>query len=133
MLFTKRKEKIKKHDQKLFNPSKTGKPMAEQKSEITKIKPAEVEKLVVSLSKEGNSPAKIGLILRDKHGVPKSKLVAGKKISQILDENKLSSKTEKKNVQDKIINLESHIGKHKHDYTAKRSLSKSLWSVKKLN
>lgn len=107
--------------------------MAEQKSEITKIKPAEVEKLVVSLSKEGNSPAKIGLILRDKHGVPKSKLVAGKKISQILDENKLSSKTEKKNVQDKIINLESHIGKHKHDYTAKRSLSKSLWSVKKLN
>lgn len=106
--------------------------MAENKSDWMKVKPAELEKLIVGLHKEGNSPAKIGLILRDKHGIPKSKLI-GKKVVQVLKENKISHITEKQNMQNKIAALEAHISVNKHDYTSKRSLSKSLWSVKKLN
>ena len=106
--------------------------MSEKKSELVKIKPAELEKKVLDLHSEGHSPAKIGLILRDKHGVPKAKLI-GKRVNQILKENKQSPITEKSIVQNKIDSLGKHILQHKHDYTAKRSLTKSLWAVKRLN
>jgi len=105
--------------------------MTESKSEWMKMKPAEVEKLIVELHKESSSPAKIGLMLRDKHGIPKAKLI-GKRITKILKDNKLLPLTEKKMSEDKITSLNTHIAKHKHDYTAKRSLTKSLWAVKKL-
>jgi small subunit ribosomal protein S15 len=104
--------------------------MTETKTNWVKTKPEELSKLVLDLHKEGNSPAKIGLILRDKHGIPKSKL-AGKKITQILDENKLTYKTDKDVLNTKITELESHIKQHKHDFSAKRSLSKTLWAIKR--
>ncbi len=102
-----------------------------EKPDWVKITPQEVEKLVLELHKAGNSTAKIGLILRDKHSIPKAKLL-GKRITQILKENKLPFKTEKDIFKDKIKSIEKHISQHKHDYTAKRSLTKTLWSVKKL-
>jgi len=105
--------------------------MAEKKSELTKMKPAELEKIIIDLHNSDVSPAKIGLILRDKHGIPKTKLIT-KNVKKILDENKLPYLTEKTMAQDKINSLNVHILAHKHDYTAKRSLSKSLWAVKKL-
>ena len=65
----------------------------EKKPSWIKLKPKEVEDLVVDLAKKGESPAKIGLILRDKHGIPKTK-VFGKKIKQILDQKGIEYKTE---------------------------------------
>lgn len=103
-----------------------------EKSMIVKMKIAELEKLVLELHKSGNSPAKIGLILRDQYGVPKAKLI-GKKVVQILKENKISPRTEKSSFQDKITLLEKHIADNKHDHNAKRSLTKSLWAIKKFN
>jgi len=51
----------------------------------------EVETLIVKLVKEDDiKPSKVGLILRDTYGVPSVKLVTGKSISKILEENKLS-------------------------------------------
>lgn len=104
--------------------------MAEKKTPILNIKPAELEKLVLDLHKSGASPAKIGLILRDKHGIPKAKLV-GKKITKILKDAKAKYITEKEVIEKKINSLDLHIKKHKHDYTARRSLAKSLWAVKR--
>lgn len=101
------------------------------KPEWVKMKPAELESLIAELGKAGETPAKIGNILRDKHGVPKAKQV-GKKISQVLRESKIAFKTEKSLMEGKIKNLESHIKKNKNDRGAKRSLTKSLWAVKKL-
>ena len=102
------------------------------KADWVKIKPVELEKVILELHNQGNSSAKIGLILRDKHGVPKAKLL-GKRIGQILVENKSKVVSEKELVKGKMENLDKHIGKHKHDYTAKRSLTKKLWIVNKLN
>lgn len=105
--------------------------MAETKPEWMKTSAKEVEKLVVELAKEGNTPEKIGMILRDKHGIPKAKLV-GKKISAILEENNLKF-PDLKNIQEKRISaLNSHITAHKHDTSAKRSLAKRMWVVHKL-
>lgn len=103
-----------------------------EKSIIVKMKAAEHEKLVLDLHKSGHPPEKIGLILRDQHGVPKSKIV-GKKVVQILKENKISPRTEKNSFQEKIATLEKHIAVNKHDHNARRSLTKSLWAIKKFN
>jgi small subunit ribosomal protein S15 len=106
--------------------------MVDSKTNWIKIKPAELKKLVIDLHKEGNTPSKIGLILRDKHGIPKSKLL-GKKITHILDEENITYSTDKIVLENKVKNLESHIKKNKHDYSAKRSLTKTLWAIKKQN
>lgn len=100
-------------------------------SEWLKIKPSEVEKTVIDLHKKGNTPAKIGLILRDQHGIPKAKLI-GKRISKIIKENGFNENSEKIAIDKKIKNLKNHISKHKHDYTAKRSISKKLWITAKI-
>jgi small subunit ribosomal protein S15 len=106
--------------------------MTEAKTNWVKVKPEELSKLILELHKEGHSPAKIGLILRDKHGIPKSKLV-GKKVTHVLAENKKEFKTDKDILNAKIAELESHIKLHKHDYSAKRSLTKTLWAIKREN
>jgi len=103
----------------------------EEKPDWIKIKPAEVEKLVIEHSKKEISASQIGAILRDQHGIPKTKLL-GKRISQILLENKISSITEKQIMQERIKFLEAHITKKPHDKNAKRSLIKKLWAINKL-
>jgi len=101
------------------------------KSNWIKMKPAELETLVLELAKQGNSCAKIGLILRDQHGVPKAKLI-GKRIAEILKENKIVVKTEKELLNEKIAVLNAHMTKHKHDYCAAKSHTKKLWALQKL-
>lgn len=94
------------------------------------IKPSEIDKAILKLHEEGNHPAKIGLILRDKHGVPKAK-VFGKKISKVLKKAGKSVKTEKEIIKERVEKLEKHLEKHKHDYTAKRARNKKLWMLAK--
>lgn len=97
----------------------------------TTMNQAEMEKMIIDLAGKGNSPSKIGIILRDQHGIPKVKKT-GKKLTVILQEAKVTYQTEKQNVTKTIANLEQHIGKHKHDYTAKKAIAKKVWHVKKL-
>jgi len=101
---------------------------ASLKSEKVKIKPKELEKIVVELAKKGEKPVKIGLILRDKYGIPKAKLL-GKKITQILKENNIEYETPKQKVELRIEKIKKHLEKNKHDYPAKRSLTKKLWDL----
>jgi len=105
--------------------------MAEKKPEWIKMKPSEVESLVADLAKKGETPEKIGLILRDTHGIPKVKLV-GKKISRIILDAKMSTGTQKIRVDKKVKVLQDHISKNKHDYKAQRSLNKNVWIANKL-
>lgn len=102
-----------------------------KKTEWVKTKPQEIEKIVVELAKEGTSMEKIGLILRDKHGIPKAKIF-GKKISQILRENNSYVNSEYENILKKTEILKKHFQKNKHDYPAKRSLNKNLGRVNKM-
>jgi len=90
-----------------------------EKADWTKIKPAEVEKIIVDLATQGVPPEKIGLILRDQHGIPKSKLL-GVKISKVLIKHKLDANSEQKNFVKKVERLNKHSAKNKHDYTAMR-------------
>ena len=103
-----------------------------EKPSWIKMKPADIEKIVVELAKKGESPAKIGLILRDKHGIPKTKIF-GKKITQILGENGIEYEDDKKIIDKKIEKLKTHISKNKHDYPASRALTKGLWGLYRLD
>lgn len=90
-----------------------------EKADWTKISAKEIEKIILDLARQGTTPEKIGLILRDQHGVPKAKLL-GVKIGKILSKNNIDSNSESKNISDKIENLKKHSEKNKHDYTAIR-------------
>jgi len=104
----------------------------EESPKWIKLKPKEVEKIIIELGKKGESPASIGLILRDKHGVPRAKEV-GKSITEILDENKIDYLNERKHVENRIDILKKHIDANKHDYSASISLTKKLWVRYKLD
>jgi len=105
--------------------------MVETKS-LMKIKSADVEKLVVELAKKNTPSEKIGLILRDQHGIPKVKLITKKKIQQILKENNLNTNSEYENVSKKINNLRKHVEKNTHDYTAKRKIVQKTSNLRKI-
>jgi small subunit ribosomal protein S15 len=103
----------------------------ESKPSWVKIKKEDLEKIIIGLAKEGKSPAAIGLILRDKHGIPKTKLF-GMRVCEILDEKGIEYKTERNITDERILKLKSHITNNKHDHPASRALTKKLWVLRKL-
>ncbi|MEK6792567.1 MAG: hypothetical protein AABX95_02010 [Nanoarchaeota archaeon] len=90
-----------------------------EKADWTKMKPADVEKIIVDLGKQKTPPAKIGLILRDQHGIPKARLL-GLRIKKVLIKHKIHTDPEKDNLIKKIETLSKHFEKNHHDYTAMR-------------
>jgi small subunit ribosomal protein S15 len=84
----------------------------------------EIEDLIIKLAKEGKGPSMIGLILRDQYGVPLTKSLINKTISQILEERNL-----KPNLPEDLLNLikravilRKHLEVNKKDKNSKRGL-----------
>jgi len=111
------------------------------KRPLTKVKPTwirhrpkEIELLVIKLAKEGNSPSKIGTILRDTYGVPSVKLLTNKKITAILEEKKISKKLPEDLLAliKRVSNLKKHLEENKKDMTALRGLQITESKIKKL-
>mgnify|MGYP006293433701 CR=1 FL=1 len=94
----------------------------------------EVELLVSKLAKEGYTPSKIGLVLRDMYGVPTTKLVAEKKITTILKEKEqLQELPEDLTALIKrAINIRNHLEENKQDQTARRGLILTESKIKRL-
>ncbi len=84
----------------------------------------EVEKLVVKLAKDGLPATKIGLILRDQHGVPSVRLSTGKSVMEILTENDLNPDIpdDLAALMRKALNVDVHMLENRKDYATKRSL-----------
>ncbi|MGB8219782.1 MAG: 30S ribosomal protein S15 [Methanoregula sp.] len=85
---------------------------------------AAIEKIIVDLRKEGTSSSMIGLILRDRHGVPDVKMVTGKSVGEILVENKISSEIPEdlRDLMIKALGLRKHLEDNKKDLHNKRQL-----------
>jgi len=83
-----------------------------------------IEKIILDLRKEGASSAKIGLILRDRYGVPDVKLAMGKRIGDVLRENKAASEIPEdlRDLMVKALGLRKHLGENKKDLHNKRQL-----------
>jgi len=84
----------------------------------------EVEALVMRLAKEGHPYSKIGIILRDQHGIPLTKPITGKSVSQVLKERGLAPTLPEdlETLMRKATRLRVHLDKNKADLSNKRAL-----------
>ncbi len=87
-------------------------------------KDKEVERLVVKLRKDGLRSVDIGRVLRDQYGVPSVRLITGKTVTSILEENSLLSEIPEDllNLLKKSVTLRDHLVKSRKDYTSKHGL-----------
>jgi small subunit ribosomal protein S15 len=99
-------------------------PMGKGSPRWVNYKKQEVEKLIIKFAKEDKSSAEIGTILRDQFGIPLTKRITGKTISQIMKENDLYPKFPEDlfNLFQQAVALREHLAKNKKDYTSKRGL-----------
>lgn len=99
-------------------------PVTKRSPSWCKYAPEEVEALVIKLAKEGNSSSKIGTILRDKHGIPLTKPIMGKSITQILKDQKIAPDIPEDLgiLLKKASALATHLERNKKDQHNKRSL-----------
>lgn len=85
---------------------------------------AAIEKIIIDLRKEGASSSKIGLILRDRYGVPDVKLATGKRIGDILRANKMATEIPEdlRDLMKKALGLRKHLDENAKDLHNKRQL-----------
>lgn len=97
-------------------------------------KEKEVEKLVVKYAKAGKTASEIGLILRDVHGINSVRVLTNKKVTQLLRENNLAKKLPEDIVSliKKLISINQHLEKNKHDESAQRGLILTISKINRL-
>lgn len=90
-----------------------------------KYTPEEVESLVLKLSREGNSPSTIGVLMRDRYGVPLVKSITGKNVQEILRSNQQAGAVPEdlSALLRKAEDLRRHLEKNRKDSVNKRSLA----------
>ena len=83
-----------------------------------------VEEKVIELAKAGNTPSMIGLILRDQYGIPLVKVVAGKRIVEIIRENDLQRRVPEdlRNMIARALTIRKHMEDNHKDFVSKRGL-----------
>jgi len=98
------------------------------------LSPEEVENEVVKLARRGHSKSMIGTIMRDSRGVPLVKVVAGKKISQILKENDIEAPLpeELANLVRKALNIRKHLEVNHKDLESKKGLNRTESKIYRL-
>ncbi len=101
--------------------------------DFVKYSKEEIRELIVSLGKKNKSASEIGLILRDKYGIPDVKAILGEKITQILKKEKLYKEPEDlENLKSKAKTMEQHLEKNKKDINSKRYLELTKAKIRRL-
>lgn len=110
------------------------KPSKKQIPSWLRYKGKEVELLIVKLAKEGKNPSQIGLYLRDVYGIPDTKTVAGKGITDILKEKKLLKEIPEDVMAliKKSVQLRKHLALNRKDQTARRGITLAESKIKRL-
>ncbi|MCS7132953.1 MAG: 30S ribosomal protein S15 [Nitrososphaeria archaeon] len=97
--------------------SMSRRPISKTPPSWLKITPEEVEALVIKYAKEGYPASKIGVILRDQHGIPLVKQITGKDIKEILKEHNLLPQIPEDlaNLLERARKMRIHLSKHRSD------------------
>jgi len=103
----------------------TKRPKSSVAPEWTGMSKAQIKEVALKMAKEGTSAAKIGLALRDQHGVPNAKAVLGVGISEFLrSEGALPELPEDiMNLIRKVVRIQEHQKRVKNDIHNKVKLS----------
>jgi small subunit ribosomal protein S15 len=85
----------------------------------------EVESLILKLAREGNSPSMIGVILRDRYGIPLVKHVLGKTVNKFLKDSGQAPRIPEDLdfLLKKAESMRKHLDKNRKDYHNKRGLT----------
>ena len=107
---------------------------AEKSRTWIRYKPNEVELLIVKLAKEGKSSSEIGTILRDTYGIPDTRFVAKKRITQVMKEKGVAKEIPEDllNLIKRSVQLRKHLEDNKKDRTAGRGLKLTESKIKRL-
>ena len=99
-------------------------PVKKQAPKWVEHSPKDIEAIIVKLAKKGESPSKIGIILRDQYGVPLVKTQTNKKITQILTEKGVKPELPEDlmNLLQKAVNLDKHNTQNHKDMGSKRGM-----------
>ncbi len=94
----------------------------------------EVEGLVIKLRKEGYGAALIGTVLRDQYGIPSVRLITGKRITKILEENSLAPDIPEDlmSLIRKAVKLRKHLEIHPRDKHSRRGLQLTESKIRRL-
>ncbi|MCX6695748.1 MAG: 30S ribosomal protein S15 [Candidatus Altiarchaeota archaeon] len=114
--------------------SKSIKPFREEVPEWVAYTKDEVVELVLKLFKAGNSPSKVGLMLRDQYGIPDVHHLTGEKVTEILENNNsaLNLPEDLHSLIKKAVKLRDHLGVHKKDIHNRRGLLLIESKIKRL-
>ncbi len=98
------------------------------------LKPREIESRILELAKSGMSSSEIGIMLRDQYAVPDIKLATGKKITRILQENKMTSEIPEdlKNLISRALQIRDHLEINRKDVHNKRNLQLTESKIRRL-
>lgn len=91
----------------------------------------EVKAIILKLAEKGLTSEKIGLVLRDQYGIPKTKLYKIK-IGKVLKENKKYQDSTYKNLNIKLEKIIKHFEKNKQDKKSERALIITKAKFKKI-
>ncbi len=100
-------------------------PVSKRAPPWVKYAPEEVEAAIVKAAREGNSPSVIGMILRDKYGIPLAKYVTQKTITELLKSSGQAPRMPEDldTLLKKAERLRKHLERNRKDYPNKRSLA----------
>lgn len=113
--------------------SSSSKPM-KKSADWVKLKPAEIEEIVVKLAKLGKTSALIGTELRDSYGIPSTRMLTNTRISEMMKKHNQYPKFPEDmfNLMKKAVLLHAHMQKNKKDYTSKRGLELTESKIRRL-
>jgi small subunit ribosomal protein S15 len=92
-------------------------PKSKKPPEWLDVEKAEVEELILKMAREGVSPSKIGLVLRDRHGIPAVRTIIGMPIAKFLKKNKVGSEYPEDFTEllRRAVRMNKHLKKSKKD------------------
>jgi small subunit ribosomal protein S15 len=94
----------------------------------------EIQKHIVELRNQGMSTSRIGIVLRDKYGIPDVMLATKKKVTHILQDNGVAPKVPEDlyNLIVKALNLREHLEDNRKDLHNRRALQLTESKIRRL-
>jgi small subunit ribosomal protein S15 len=118
--------------------SSSDKPVADDPPEWSDVDPEAVEERIVELADQGQEPSQIGMTLRDEGvqgtPVPDVKLVTGKKVTEILEEQDARPDVPEdlRNLMEQAVRLHEHVEENGQDHQNRRALQNTEAKIRRL-
>lgn len=109
-------------------------PIRSEPPEWSNTNKEEIEDTIVQLAGQDKSSSEIGMIMRDRYGVPDVTLATGKKIGAIMAEKNVAPKLPEDiyNLMVKALELRKHLDRNHKDVHNKRSFNNTESKIRRL-